>query len=410
MAYKVFQNGYPLPASELNNYLMNQTVMVFATASARAADIPSPTEGMVTYREDANVLEVYNGSAWTDINDNTAAIPKSIIDAAGDLIVGSAADTPTRLAVGTSGQLLTSDGTTVSWQNPPSSSGYSNFVTFTSSGSWTVPSGVSKCAVWVIGGGGGGRGGNANKQPSATAVIGGRGGHGAGLSHEYLYSVTPGASVTVTVGAGGTGGAGGAGASGSASGSSGSNGSSSSFGWLTSNYGQSGSSNPPDITSESFQLGGGIARYGIAAFNTTSNTNGNNGATPSGIAVPTLTNQTAGTGSNGANGQAGTVLGNGGTGASGFFGAGGQGASAGDGTTAWTGGNGLSGGGGGGGVAQSTSAITTTAGNGGNGAANSGAGGGGGGAVMRVTSTGNSTIGTGGTGGNGGSGFVIIAY
>ena len=144
MAYKVFQNGYPLPASELNNYLMNQTVMVFATASARAADIPSPTEGMVTYREDANVLEVYNGSAWTDINDNTAAIPKSLIDAAGDLIVGTAADTPGRLAVGSAGSILKSDGSAPVYL-APGTSGY--VLGSTGSDIAWIPQGTSGIAV-----------------------------------------------------------------------------------------------------------------------------------------------------------------------------------------------------------------------------------------------------------------------
>jgi len=64
MAYKVFANGYPLQASELNNYLMNQSVIVFASSSARSAALTTPTEGMVTYLEDTNALEIYNGSAW----------------------------------------------------------------------------------------------------------------------------------------------------------------------------------------------------------------------------------------------------------------------------------------------------------------------------------------------------------
>ena len=49
-----------------------------------------------------------------------AGIPATIIDAAGDLIVGTAADTAARLAVGTSGQVLTSNGTTATWATPSS--------------------------------------------------------------------------------------------------------------------------------------------------------------------------------------------------------------------------------------------------------------------------------------------------
>lgn len=66
MAYKEFANGYPLYATEINSYLMNQSVIVFADSAARSAAISSPTEGMVTYLEDTNRTEVYN-SGWVDI-------------------------------------------------------------------------------------------------------------------------------------------------------------------------------------------------------------------------------------------------------------------------------------------------------------------------------------------------------
>lgn len=67
MAYKVFANGYPLQASELNNYLMNQSVIVFASSSERSSTLTSPTEGMITYLSDTNALEYYTGSAWAAV-------------------------------------------------------------------------------------------------------------------------------------------------------------------------------------------------------------------------------------------------------------------------------------------------------------------------------------------------------
>jgi hypothetical protein len=70
MAYKVFANGFALNASELNTYLMNQSVMVFANASARTSAL-TPTEGMVTYLEDTNALEFYNGTAWQTVGQDT---------------------------------------------------------------------------------------------------------------------------------------------------------------------------------------------------------------------------------------------------------------------------------------------------------------------------------------------------
>jgi hypothetical protein len=63
VAYKVFTNGSVLNASEINDNLMNQSVMVFSNAAARTAAITSPVEGMVTYTEDNNVISIYDG-AW----------------------------------------------------------------------------------------------------------------------------------------------------------------------------------------------------------------------------------------------------------------------------------------------------------------------------------------------------------
>lgn len=49
---------------------------------------------------------------------NNTEIAKALIDAQGDLILGSAADTAARLAIGTNGQVLTSNGTTAAWATP----------------------------------------------------------------------------------------------------------------------------------------------------------------------------------------------------------------------------------------------------------------------------------------------------
>lgn len=64
MAYKTFTAGSLATASDINTYLMNQSVMVFANSTARDAALTSPTEGMVTYQEGSDHLTVYNGSAW----------------------------------------------------------------------------------------------------------------------------------------------------------------------------------------------------------------------------------------------------------------------------------------------------------------------------------------------------------
>ena len=71
MAYKVFTNGSLLPASDLNTYLMNQSVMVFSGSSARSSSLTSPTEGMLTWLEDANRYEYYDGTNWVALSETT---------------------------------------------------------------------------------------------------------------------------------------------------------------------------------------------------------------------------------------------------------------------------------------------------------------------------------------------------
>lgn len=61
---KVFTAGDVLTASDVQNYLMDQTVMNFAGTAARSSAIATPTQGMVSYRDDIDNLELYNGSAW----------------------------------------------------------------------------------------------------------------------------------------------------------------------------------------------------------------------------------------------------------------------------------------------------------------------------------------------------------
>jgi hypothetical protein len=64
MSRKVFTAGEILAASDVNNFLMNQTVMSFAGTAERATAIPTPIEGMTTYNETTDILESWNGSAW----------------------------------------------------------------------------------------------------------------------------------------------------------------------------------------------------------------------------------------------------------------------------------------------------------------------------------------------------------
>ena len=57
----------PLHVQNLTQALEVKLVMVFASAAARTAAIPSPTAGMLCWRSDASAFEYYTGSAWTQL-------------------------------------------------------------------------------------------------------------------------------------------------------------------------------------------------------------------------------------------------------------------------------------------------------------------------------------------------------
>ena len=72
---KTFEANEVLTAADVNGYLMDQSVMRFATTSSRDTNIPSPTEGMVVYIDADNTLLYYTGAAWESIANALGSIP-----------------------------------------------------------------------------------------------------------------------------------------------------------------------------------------------------------------------------------------------------------------------------------------------------------------------------------------------
>ena len=92
--------------------------------------------------------------------------------------------------------ILFNDGSTQSTAATGSFTG-PNFQFFSASGTFTVPAGITKLQVYAAGGGGGG---NSSAYPNARDA----GGH-AGAGIIMISGLSPGASITVTVGSGGAG-------------------------------------------------------------------------------------------------------------------------------------------------------------------------------------------------------------
>jgi hypothetical protein len=63
--YKLFNTGDVLTAAQVNTYLMQQSVMVFANSAARTTALSGVlAEGMLSYLQDTNAVEKYDGSSW----------------------------------------------------------------------------------------------------------------------------------------------------------------------------------------------------------------------------------------------------------------------------------------------------------------------------------------------------------
>jgi hypothetical protein len=154
--YKLFNTGDVLTAAQVNTYLQEQVVMVFANAAARTTALSGVlAEGMVSYLKDTDALEIYSGAAWVgygsgDITGVTAGtgisgggtsgtvtITNSMateITAAGDIIVGTGSGTFDNLPIGTTGQVLTADTTVspykVKWATAASGSTFAGWLIY----------------------------------------------------------------------------------------------------------------------------------------------------------------------------------------------------------------------------------------------------------------------------------------
>ena len=67
--YRTFTAGEVLTASNVQNYLQDQAVMVFGGSAARSSAIGTANfaEGMVSYLKDTDKVEAYNGTNWVSV-------------------------------------------------------------------------------------------------------------------------------------------------------------------------------------------------------------------------------------------------------------------------------------------------------------------------------------------------------
>ena len=208
------------------------------------ADLNAGSSSLGTIKVD-NIQIDANAITSTDTNGDIAITPNgtgNVVFAEGDIMIGSTALSATAAELNAannyvhpnhSGEVTsTADGATViadnivdeanlkvsnapvngymltaqsgdtgglTWAEAPGASSYigKNVQVFTSTGTFTVPTSVTALKVTVIGGGGAGEKVTATNKKA-------RGGGAGGCAIEWLTSLTSGASIAVTIGAGGT--------------------------------------------------------------------------------------------------------------------------------------------------------------------------------------------------------------
>ena len=87
LGYRDFTVGQVLTSAQVDGYLMQQTVMVFADSAARTTALSGVVaEGMFSYLKDTNSTEYYDGSAWVGVSnpgDITAVVASTGLSGGG---------------------------------------------------------------------------------------------------------------------------------------------------------------------------------------------------------------------------------------------------------------------------------------------------------------------------------------
>ena len=199
----IYASGANTPARLAKSTTSTQYLANTGTSNAPAWNEVAPGTGV------SGILPVGNGGTGATsltangilVGNSTSAVAVTATMATkGHLMAGDGSGVPSMLAVGTNNHVLTADSgeaTGIKWASAGASV---DFQRFTSSGTWTKPTGTV-VIMEVIGAGGGG----GCEAPSGTGgTASGAGGGGAQSFGVYPAASLP-SSLTVTIGTGGSG-------------------------------------------------------------------------------------------------------------------------------------------------------------------------------------------------------------
>ena len=131
---------------------MEQSVMVFGGTAARASAIPTPSEGMTSYRTDTQQIESYDGAEWRGMS-GLQLIKKQTVGTAVSTVVVTSAFSATyeNYLIIWSGALGSANGSSISLTfNNSAGSTYNHFGGFGSYGSNTLTNSNAASATGIL--------------------------------------------------------------------------------------------------------------------------------------------------------------------------------------------------------------------------------------------------------------------
>lgn len=77
--YRTFTAGEVLTAANVQNFLQDQVILVFASAAAAGSALPTPAEGQFRYLADTDSFQYYTGASWANAGGSDVGFERTFL-------------------------------------------------------------------------------------------------------------------------------------------------------------------------------------------------------------------------------------------------------------------------------------------------------------------------------------------